>query len=581
MDNSGIFGRLAAGLSLEERKELLDKLTLHSEISRELLYKEKEYSFSALSEEEYYHQLPWYIRLKYILISFFNDIPPKLAFENHQIAQVGKIINRRDPELYDYRRDLLLPKLQEKFVRLKSAARFFYDTLNQSINRDKGAFYAFLASLEMEDIHNRLVSSTDPERLIAENPTVCEKDLCQIALNNLEQTLLLMTEEEKSRMYTDVRSLNYLKALSTFPFDRIILNFIPDSASGHLVCKGHFVRDVLTVLQNVLFSLKQVPSMTLLESLFVFNLQDHTGETTPFDITLEMRHLLSMAEKALMIIRDFNQDVPLTLILRCISRNMSLVPKDIGGGEDWFVAYRDYWKRQVDTQLSEYQRTRRYTELVSTLRQFLKGSALKTLHYVVSQYNPDGFPLPKAMELSFLMTFYSNVFMPDIYPVLKTILIEGEFYRLESRTQFTEIYNELIILEDAILQFESHLSPEGKYGKYYFPLKSESASGSLKRRKIQRIIGEASMEAEGIVTAAEQTIAELIKTLEGFIKKDSEGNYDALVNIIQISLKTPNFISGIGNAIGQLQQVLQFLYAIDMLESGSREERDSLSYGKE
>jgi hypothetical protein len=571
MDNSGIFGRLAAGLSLDERKELLDKLTLHSEISRELLYKEKEHSFSALSKEEDYHQLPWYIQLKYIITSFFNGIPPKLAFENQQIARVGKIINRRDPDLYDYRRDLLLPKLQEKFVSLKSAARFFYDTLNRSINRDKGVFYAFLASLEMEGTHSRLVRSTDPERLTAENPTAQEKERYQIALRNLEQTLLLITEEEKSRMYANVRSLNYLKALSTFPFDRIILNFTPDSAGGRLVCKGHFVKDILAVLQDVLFSLKHVPSMTLLESLFVFNLQEHTEETVPFNITLEMRHLLTIAENALMIIRDFNQEVPLTLILRCISGNMSLVPKDIGGGEDWFVAYRDYWKRQVDTQLSEHQRTRRYNELLSTLRQFLKGNALKTLHYVVSQYNPDGFPLPKAVALSFLMTFYSNVFMPDIYPVLKTILIEGEFYRVESRTQFTEIYNELIMLEDAILQFESYLSPEGKYGKYYFPLKSELASSPLKRRKIQRIIEEASMEAEGIVTAAEQTIAELIKILERFIQKVSDGNYDALVNIMQISLKTPNFISGIANAIGHLQQVLQFLDAIDMLESGSRE----------
>jgi hypothetical protein len=573
MDESGTLGRLAAGLPLEERKQLLDKLNLYSGISQELLYKDKNHSFVTLPEKEYYHRLPWSIRLKYAMMSLFNGIPPKQVFENHQIAQAGKIINRQDLELYDYRRDLLLPKLRDKFVELKSAARFFYDTLNRSINRNKGAFYVFLASLEMEDIHSRLMHSTNFVQLAVEHPAVKERDLYQIALNTLEQTLLSITEDEKSLMYANVRSLNYLKALSTFSFDRIILNFTADSASGRLVCKGRFVKDILIFLQNVLFSLKQVPSMTLLESLFVFSLQERSGES-PLDITLEMRRLLSMAENALMIIRDFNRDVPLTLILRCISRNMGLVPELIGGGEDWFIAYREYWKRQVDTQFSEYQRMHRYNELTNALHQFLKGGALKPLGYAVSPYTSDGFPLPEAMALSFLMTFYSDVFIPDIYLILRTILIEGDFYRVENRTQFTEIYNEIVLLEDAILQFDAQLSPEGMYGKYYFSSNLEPVSGFLKRRKVQQVIEETSLEAQGIITAAKQTIAEMIKTLEGFIRKESSGTHNALVNIVQISSKIPNFIIGIDNSIRQFQQVLQFLDAIDMLESGNNEEEN-------
>ncbi|MDR0688996.1 MAG: DUF5312 domain-containing protein [Spirochaetaceae bacterium] len=580
MDKSGVFGYLAADLSLEERRKLLDKIGIHSEISRELLYKDKNHAFFTPPEKEHYHQLPWHIRLKYIIMGLFNNISARQIYENHQIARIGKIINGKDPEFYDYRQDRLLPKLREKFVELKSAARFFYDTLNRSINRDKGAFYAFLASLEIEDIHQHLMIGTNPEQLAAENAAVRGRDLSQIAFDNLEQTLMLITEEEKSRMYANVRSLHYLKALSTFPFDRIILSFTADPASGRLVCKGRSVKDVLMFLQNVLFSLKQVPSMPLLESLFIFCLQEH-GEDPPLDITLEMRRLLSMAESALMIIRDFNRDVPLTLILRCISRNMGLVPQGIGGGEDWFVAYREYWKRHIDAQFSEYQRTCRYNELANALHQFFNGGALKTLNYAVSQHRPDGFPLSGAMALSFLLTFYSNVFMPDIYQILRTILIEGEFYKLESRTQFTEIYNEIIMLEDTILQFESQLSSEGRYGKYYFPLNSKMASDPSKRRRVQQVVEEASMEAEGIIIAAEQTVAEMIKILEGFIRKDVNGNYDTLVNIMQISSKIPNFVSGIDNSMRQFQQTLQFLDTIDMLELGSKEGGNFLPLVKE
>jgi hypothetical protein len=152
---------------------------------------------------------------------------------------------------------------------------------------------------------------------------------------------------------------------------------------------------------------------------------------------------------------------------------------------------------------------------------------------------------------------------------------------LESRTQFTEIYNEIIMLEDTILQFESQLSPEGTYGKRYSPLNSESDADLPKRRRVQQVIEEASMEAEGIITAAKQTIAEMIKILEGVIRKEADGNYDTLVNIMQISSKNPNFVSDIDNSIRRFQQTLQFLDTIDMLALGSQEGGNFLPLAKE
>ncbi|MDR2631165.1 MAG: DUF5312 domain-containing protein [Spirochaetaceae bacterium] len=567
MSESETLDRLASELSLEERKELLDKLNVHSGLSRSLLYEEKHYAVFALPEKKTYTQLPWYVRLKYLIISIFSGIPQKQVFERRQIVRLGKIINRRAPGYYDYRQDLLLPNLREKFMQLKNAARFFYNTLDQSINRDKGVFYAFLASLEMGDIHNRLLRGTNITELAAENPSLQEGELRQMALNNVEQDVSLITENEKSRMYANVRSLHYLKALSTFSFDRIILSFTPNPVGGAFICKGIVVEAPLVLLQNVLFSLKQVPSMALLESLFIFTLQEQREEVS-VDINIGMEHLLSMAEDALMIIRDFNREVPLMLILRCISRDMGLMPQDIGGGEDWFVAYREYWRRQVEERLNEYKRTCRHNELVNILHQFFKRGTLETLHHVVSPYNPDGFPLPEALPLSCLMTFYSNVFMPDINQIFRTILIEGDFYQVESRTRFTEICNEFTQFENTIREFEFQLSPEGKYGSPYFSPDLESMPAPIRRRKYQRALNEASTEAQGIITTVKQTMAEMIRILEALIRKDADGNYDALVNITKIASKNPGFIHGIGNAMRQFQQILQFLDAIDMLETG-------------
>jgi hypothetical protein len=572
MVESEIFGRLAAELSLKERKELLDKLNGYSTFSRGLLYEDPKNTVFAMSAKKYYHRLPWYIRLKFIIIGFFNGNPPKKVFENYQIARVGKIINGLALNLYDYRRNLLLPNFYEKLLQLKKEARFFYDTLNRSINQDKGAFYAFLASLEMEGIHLRIINGINPDQLAAHNPALPEGELRQMALNNLEQSLMFIKEDEKSRMYANVRSLNYLKALSTFFFDRIILSFT-NHADGRFVCEGYLAADTLMALQDVLFSLKHAPPMALLESLFVFCIQEHPA-SPPSDIKTEIQTLLSMAESALMIIRDFNREVPLTLILRCIRRNMELVPKDIGGGEDWFVAYREYWKRQIDDQFNTYKRNCRYNELVSTIHRYFKRSNLKTLHYVLSPNNPDGFPLHDILALSFLITFYSDNVMSNIDQILRTILIEGKFDSPESQSRFSEVYTELIQFNDAILQFESRISPAGEYGMYYFSPRSES--DPLQRRKVQRIIGEASLAAQGIIVNTKRAFTEMIKILEEFVRKDTDGKYtNIIVTGSQIPSKNTNFINGIVRSLQYFQQALQFLEAIDMLKDGEKTHEDA------
>jgi hypothetical protein len=199
---------------------------------------------------------------------------------------------------------------------------------------------------------------------------------------------------------------------------------------------------------------------------------------------------------------------------------------------------------------------------------FFNRNNLKIPHYVSSKYNPKGFPLPDVLALSFLMTFFSDNFMPEIYQVLRTILIEGEFDRPDSQILFTEVYNGLTKFDDVIRQFELRMSPEGEYGRYYFSSRSES--DPLQRRRVQRIIEDASVEAKGIVANIKQAIAEMIKILEGFVRKDANGNYDVLVNRFHLSAKNSQFINGIGSSLQHFQQALQFLDAIDMLESGKK-----------
>jgi hypothetical protein len=558
--------RLVSELTVEERSNLLEKLKAQSNISADPLYEEVKEE-PAVSFEDGYVQLPWYYRLFYFIMGLFRSVTPQKAFEDGVVKRLGREIEAGTPGIYDCQRSCLLPAFHQLLSDLKEGARFFYTALDSSVNRDKGAFYAFLGSLEMPEVHQRLQNETDCE-LIAEGAgEASEAELRQAAFKAMEDALAAVTGEQRSRMYVNTRALQCLKELSSFLFDRVLMAFgFEPSASGQ-ICSVNVVKDMLENLNNILFSLREPPPLALLQSLFIFILQERTVEQG-FDINREMRNLLSRAEDATAAIRNFNRQASLTRILRCAGRDMSLAPKAISGGEDWFVVYREYWKRYIETRFVEYMRGRRHRDLLNSFKYFLKGTNLKILDNVVSDSNQDGIPVSGAFALSFLLTFHSAVYMTDINKILRPILIDGEFYKRENRTEFTESYNDLIKLEDDIRKFEREISPEGDFGKRYILARQDMSSLPVKRRKIQMAVEEASRGARGIVDRARNACTVMINILNGILRKDPGGRYDTLGNLSRLTGKGPAFINGIAESIQKFQKALQLLDDIDAMESG-------------
>ena len=473
----------------------------------------------------------------------------------------------KNPGYYNFQKDLLLIKFQEEIVKLRDASRFFYSALDASINRDKGGLMVFLGSLEMPEIHNLIVSDTDPISLASHYSTLSEIELRQKALKALEDSLAGITEADRNKMYSCARALFCLKQLSSFLFDRLINSFNYDTASQGYVCPAASVRDQLLALNNILFSLKKPPPIAMLESLFIFVLTEKSDEPN-FDINNEMRKLLVQAEVSLQAIRDFNMEVPLTNLIRCISRSPSLLPQNIGGGEDWYQVYRDRWKSQIEEKFLTYTRTRRQRDLQNAFRYFLKGTNLKLLENMGSNQNPSGISIKGNFCLSFLQTFYTVVFMGEINKFIRPILIEGDFIRKENRAEFTECYNNLIKLEDLIIRFDKDISPNGDIGKSYIQAKNGIASLPIKRRKIQIIVEEAALTAERIITQTREAMEGMVKILGGILKKTADGKYDTLTNLSALAGRGTTFQEGITESINQLKKTIQLMDDIDAMEAG-------------
>jgi hypothetical protein len=564
MDGDGTFRRLVRELSPGERESLLQRVRNQLALNREPLNADKDPP--AVEVEEAYVRLPWYYRAVFFILSLFSAKPPLKLYQEREIARLGRMINALAPGIYDYSRNLLLPEFYRGLVELKESARFFFNALNFSVNRDRGAFYAFLGSLEMDDVHNRLNLETDPGVIVEKYPGMTTVELRRIAYRKMEDAVDLINENQRAAMYEDIRFLYCLKQLASFLFDRVIMAFNQDPSVAGMACSALAVRELLSRLNNILFSFKEIPSMPLFEALFVFMLQDKVKEPG-FDVNAEARRLLSGAERSLAAIRKFNQATPLTLIIRCASRDLSLSPASAGGGEDWLAVYRDYWKQFIKERFARYLRTVRFGELRESFRSFFKGINLKLLENAESEANPGGIPVKDALSLSFLRTYCAVVFSEDNAAVLNAILINGEFYNRDNQFEFSSSYNELNKLENVIDAFDYKISPYGDFGLRYAAVRQGLASLTAKRRKAQDIIGEVSLEAVQIIERSKTALAAMINVLNGIMKKDLVGKYDTLINFSKLADKGTVFTDGLVIAAQNARTALTLLDEIKFLEA--------------
>ncbi|MFQ3547267.1 MAG: DUF5312 family protein, partial [Termitinemataceae bacterium] len=488
-------------------------------------------------------------------------------FEDRLIGSIGANIEHYAPGLFDYHTNLLLSGFLDEMQSLKESARFFYEALDVSLNRDKGAFFAFLASLELDYVHRRLQTETDPDAIAAGNPQYTDSDIRSAINRALDAIFQTINEDERRIMYRNARSLQCLKELASFLFDRFAAAFSNNSQVRQMAAPAYLVVDQLSLLNNILYSLQDPPSMPLFETLFVFMLQER-GQNRGPDLPEELKSLLSKAEESLGRIRQFNKRVPLTAIIRCANRNLGYMPQAISGGEDWFVVYRDYWKKQVDEKYSRYLQQKRRKELSETLRDFLKGVPLKPLQYALSDTNPEGLPIRHSFSLSFLAAFYSVLFVEEINKVLKPILIDGEFYKRENRSEFTEAYNELLKLGDAIRRFDQKLSPTGDIGKRYDLARQEITSLAIKRRKLQALELEINDEAFSLLEGASRALKSLVAVLGGILRGEAGGKYDSLVNLGSLAGRNTAYMKILQSTQYTLEKALKLLDEIALIEAG-------------
>ena len=563
MSENSSLDRLVSQMNADERVTLLEKIRANPTLSQEPLHVHMDDDVQGFTFGDRYRRLSPFARMFHHIIGLCTGRTAAEVFEDRQIFLLAKNVEARAPGVFGYRQGRLLNGFFASLIELKQAARFFYAVLDTGPGKDRGAFYAILGSLEMEDIHLRLQNECGPRTILASNPDIQASDLRQAVIRAMDETLQSISEMKRGIMFHHARSLGHLKDLSCFLFDRFILLF-QDSSAGRTCRITPPVKDLMLRLDKTLSSLRDPPSAALLESLFVYELEAGVGKAG-FDVESETESLLNQAGEAIAVIRRFNRRVPLTRMLRCITRNSEYFPARESGGEDWFQMYRNYWKRQLEAELAEYFAQKRHRDIVESLEDFF-GTRLEPLANVASEKNPGGFPLPEAFILSFLNAFHS-VLNGKIRRVLGPVVMEGEFKRQDDKMSITLAYNDFMQMGGHIQILDGKLGPGGEYGKRYEQTRDEPESLPVKRRKMQIIQSDASREAWEIIERSHvgmKSIGAMLETISG---SDTNIEYGGLSNFDRLAGKKPAaFVRDIKETVRSLKQAVKVLN--DIIDAG-------------
>ncbi len=258
MSESSTFDRLVSRLSDEERRDLLTRIRSNAEVSEEPLFRPEAVAEPAVDYAVRYRELNPLSRFVIIIRKIFTGRSRDDLVKDIILKGIARKIELGGPGLVSHTRRVFLERMLDELRSLKDAARFFYDVLDRTIEKDKGAFFAFLASLELEEANQRLLTETNPFTYSQTNSLATEPEVRSAVLSAFEDIMASLPEESRRRMYVNVRSLTFLKRLAGFLYDRLFSCFDP-TAAGTMESPFVTVREHMADLADVLYSMASPP----------------------------------------------------------------------------------------------------------------------------------------------------------------------------------------------------------------------------------------------------------------------------------------------------------------------------------
>ncbi len=529
-DKAEPFDNLVAGLSLDDRASILKQMK--SKIKPEETVFDLKDSHADLATDDgsksFSHE-PFFTRIILYIKSLFQSQSVDVVYAEHRISKLSKKIEARYPQIFNSQRITLEQGFYEQLVELRKISAFFQAEILYS-NDNPNDFLIVLGSLFMGDIEKKIDEVSNPFSISFTQEI--SNDMRASLLRKMELVLAEVSPQNKSILYTCVRSLNWLSAFVNLPFDSFIQKFSPAS-DGRLNCLAHSAKSEIEKFASVLGNAKNIEP-EVLEALYLFYSQSQLKPGERLEIEVGIDTHVEMSRKCIVMIRRFSDSVPIKSIGKIAFNSLSWEPTYKESGEDWFVQYKAQWKRIFDRKWSKWLQDKKLFTTKLKVTQFCGTNDYPFfpnrpwLKDNVSQ------PFSKDYSLGFLYAFFKNVY-PKYHDALKILMARGEFILRDNKVEFTDTYTEMNTLGQTINELNIKLSPQGLHGQNFSQLSSDFLRTVQGQMQAQMLVQAVESEVSMIILTFGNACRSLISIFGGILIAKYNANYDTISNIASLA----------------------------------------------
>ena len=591
-----VFDKLVHGISSEEKKTLLQQIGEKAAVSEDPLALDDD-DREAVDLEEVYNGLGIVARIILFIKMLFTGRNREYVLENDLLAGIAHDIQKRSSGIMDFGAKNFLPAFHDELKMLKDNVEPFSLPLQEAAGQKKGEFIAFLAGLYMEELQARILRETDPYYQIKKSvrkgdvsftpdewedrenmdippsAELSDAEVKRMMEGALEDSLSAIPQDSKTVMYEDMKVFYHLVNLSRFSFDRLLSPFSSGPTGVPAPCPMGRLKEPVVKLAEIMCNLKSPPSPVLLRALFLFCSGDKTGSTLEGEVVRQ----LTTAGRALQNIREINKRMPWLLVARYVQRKVNYRCAISGGAEDWFALLKQFWRDMLDICYKDFGAKRKEKELRREIRIIFDPLPVRETENYHFPLDDTVAPGSFFLSMSLVKSFIQNLFVGEMNNYLKTVLIDGVFYKEDNRKEYTDGFNAVLKASGMLERFESRLAPpKGDVAVAVETCIKEYAPAVLKRRKMQGIIREADLDAGYLLQIVQGGLISLAKVVNGILYGEIGGKYDSLSNLPEIGGRAnADFRRGLDETLRKLNAVNGLLQTLVSSEKSWQENRES------
>ncbi len=527
--NRTAFDKLVAGMSLEDRSELLERINQGTASVVQFVETENQLPEKNLSlhlrfkEESIFYKILLWIR------SIIEKKDSEKIYNEDVIASLARRLTRDHPGILNHRNALLESVFYQHLKTLKTAADFFKPYFN-IIDDNSGDFYVFLSSFVAPELSDKINSEADPFSLGFEVEP--DPDVRNRLLKNLDEVLNNIDGGDKSNMYQAVNSINWLRQFSKLPYIHFMSQFTNLTADNYTCPYRNAINDYdrfAAVFSNTI----PVHNDALEAMLMFTQRKDMRKNAQDKDIERTVKEFLAKTSQQFASIQMFISSVPILKVGKIINGDYDWVPPSPEGVEAWFPNFRSHWRKIIDVRWGDWLRERKKKNLEAYLKHDFGLSEFPVFRY--RPWNALWMRVPFSCELTGgLLSWFCDSEYNEMITTLNEVMMEGVFIRSENRIEYSEGLNLFVQANNQIEELTDRLAPEGEYGALFDEFATSRMRSFQVQNQIDSMMATTESEIKDALKKFQKGVRMMDKCLAAILNDEKDSLHDGLQNISTI-----------------------------------------------